>query len=163
MAGGGQMATATQAPAFSSGQTYGGMPIGNAYAQQQPQQQPQQMPQSMQQVQQMAQQRPHGVFSDQSMDDGMMSSSVYNPQPQTPLGIAGLQNNLPSSVGMGGMGGMGGTDVIVHGMPVNNGMQQNGLGDMQKAQQGMDALSQQLRGQQQTTEQRYKTTPEFLV
>jgi hypothetical protein len=81
------------------------------------------------------------------------------------LGIAGLQNNLPPSLGMpsSNMGGMGGTDVIVHGMPVNNGMQQNGLGDMQKAQQGMDALSQQLRGQQQTTEQRYKTTPEFLV
>ena len=42
MAGGGQVATATQAPAFSSGQTYGGMPIGNAYAQQQPQQMRQQ-------------------------------------------------------------------------------------------------------------------------
>jgi len=142
MAGGGQVATATQQP--QGGQTYGGMPVGNVYAQ--PQQQMVQqggfmnMPQRTN-VDSMP-------FRNQSMDEGMVYPG-YN-QSQTPLGIAGLQNNLPPALGMpdgnmsefGGHGG--GTDVIVHGMPLNA---QQGMGGLQQMpMQQMGQLQQQLAG-----------------
>jgi hypothetical protein len=129
MSGGGQMATATQQP---SGPVYGGIPVGNAYAQ--PQQQ---------MVQQMGQQggfMPTRTnidsmpFRNQSMDEGMVGPGYNQAQTQQfgALGIAGLQNNLPPSLGMpsSNMGGQGGgTDVIVHGMPVNA---QQGMGGLQQ-------------------------------
>jgi hypothetical protein len=155
MSGGGQMATATQQP---SGPVYGGIPVGNAYAQ--PQQQMVQqggfmnMPQRTN-VDSMP-------FRNQSMDEGMVGPGYNQAQTQQfgALGIAGLQNNLPPALGMpssnmGGMGGQGGgTDVIVHGMPLNA---QQGMGGLQQMpMQQMDQL------QQQTVQQRYAANPDSL-
>ena len=128
MSGGGQVATATQQP--QGGQTYGGMPVGNVYAQ--PQQQMVQqggfmnMPQRTN-VDSMP-------FRNQSMDEGMVGPGYNQARTQQlgALGIAGLQNNLPPALGMpsSNMGGQGGgTDVIVHGMPLNA---QQGMGGLQQ-------------------------------
>jgi hypothetical protein len=139
MAGGGQVATASQPPSSPSGDTYGGIlnnrmspPQQQFPPQYQPQYQSQYQPQFQPEQQLMGVQQQYNF--EPKPDESGFISEVGRPdfernrqiaQQQFPVGapyrgdgIAGLQNNLPPSM-QGGMGGLSqGQDVIVHGRPI---------------------------------------------
>jgi len=152
MAGGGQVASASQPPSPPSGQTYGGilnnrmgenpnmgmqMQQMNGLLQGTPQQQfnttpgyPY-LPQQQQTAQNSVQMQPPLMTSDNpsinsttSADMGYTNPTVAAP---SPLGILGLQNNLPPTMqgnigGMGGMAGMAqpGQEFVVRGRPIES-------------------------------------------
>ena len=157
MAGGGQVASASQPPSPPSGQIYGGilnnrmgenpnmgmqMQQMNRLLQGTPQQQfnttpgyPY-LPQQQQTAQNSVQTQPppmtgspfnNSINSTTSADMGYRDPTVAAP---SPLGILGLQNNLPPTMqgnigGMGNMGGMAGMaqpgqEFVVRGRPIES-------------------------------------------
>jgi hypothetical protein len=133
MAGGGQGAAAQQ----SSGQVYGGMPIGNAHAPQ-PQAMPQAMPMLIRADQGMANPfNPDGTrnqsadyFNRYGSDTVSQMTMPLDSKPQNPYGgqVAPALPQAPSG-GITSLLGNQGVDVVVHGQPYNqqgNGQQMIG-------------------------------------
>jgi len=143
MAGGGQGVVSQVSGATNnqgSGQTYGGTPIGNAYAQQ-----PQQMMQ------------PSSGYAGNS-NGGYQQPMQYPPNygqlQQQGGGITSLVNGGTNSFG----GGQGDQDFIVHGHPMN---QQSGLGSLVQPMQTDVLYQQQLPGAP-TSSNPYTLQPGFI-
>jgi len=141
MAGGGQVALASQPPSPPSGQIYGGILNNRMGENPNMGMQMQQMngllqgtPQQQQTAQNSVQMQPPLMTSDNpsinsttSADMGYTNPTVAAP---SPLGILGLQNNLPPTMqgnignigGMGGMAGMAqpGQEFVVRGRPIES-------------------------------------------
>jgi hypothetical protein len=134
MSGGGQGVSQQ-----SSGQVYGGMPIGNAYASQQ---QPMTavMPHPMlQPTSFMGQQQ----YSQEQQTQRVAQQNPFNGQ------IAPAQPNQIAQGGLGGMMGGQGVDVIVHGQPFQQQNNQSGIASL--ANQPMQMMGQMM-GQQSYSE-----------